>query len=166
MKPYVLVVEDEAALQQLQLEDSSEAARQQAELESFQARMTPRRQPPAIELLELPEEPASRYGPIADERWILSQDPRHYTIQVMALSSLEKLLEVLAGYEQTLAPLAMYRLENKGRPLFVLIQGAYGDVEAARSARDAFPARIQQPSRVWIRQYEKVQELIRAEDSE
>lgn len=158
--------DSEAALQQVQLEDEAEEARRQAELQAFQSRMTPRRDVPGIQLLELPEEPASRYGPIADEKWIMAQNPDHYTIQAMALSSLEKLLEIVAGYEQSLSPLAIYRLENKGRPLFVLVQGRYGDVEAARAARDGFPNQIQQPSRVWIRQFEKVHELIRAEASE
>lgn len=158
--------DSEAALQQVQFEDEAEEARRKAELEAFQSRMTPRRELPEIELLELPEEPASRYGPIADEKWIMAQNPDHFTIQAMALSSLDKLQDVVAGYEQSLVPLAIYRLENRGRPLFVLLQGAYENVEAARSARDEFPSRIQQPSRVWIRQFEKVHELIRAEAPE
>ena len=158
--------DSEAALQQVQREDEAEESRRQKELEAFQSRMTPRKDLPDIQLLELPEEPASRYGSIADEQWVLEQDPGYYTIQAMALSSLDKLLEVVAGYEQPLAPLAIYRLENKGRPLFVLLQGAYENVEAARSARDSFPSQIQQPSRVWIRRFEKVHELIRAEELE
>ena len=158
--------ESEAALQRLQKEEAVEEAQRQAELEVFRSQMTPRREAPEIELLELPEEPASRYGPLADENWIMAQDPERYTIQVMALSSLEKLEEVLAGYEQSLTPLGVYRLENKGRPLFVLVQGVYESLEAARLARDAFPPRIQQPSRVWIRQFEKVHELVRAEGLE
>ena len=158
--------DSEAALQQVQLEDDAAEAQQQAELEAFRSQMAPRRDAPDIELLELPEEPASRFGTIADEQWILAQNSGHYTIQAMALSSLDKLLEVVAGYEQSLAPLAIYRLENKGKPLFVMLQGAYENVEAARTARDNFPGQIQQPSRVWIRRFEKVHELIRAEARE
>ena len=99
---------------------------------------------------------------VRDEAWILAQDPEQFTIQVMALDSPERLLELLEGHDE-LAPFAIYRLENDGRPLFVLVQGVYADVEAARAARDAFPRRVQRPSRTWIRRFEMVQRLIRAE---
>lgn len=155
--------DSEAALQQLQQEESSEEAQQKARRDAFLEQMTPRREPPDIQLQELPEEPESLYGPIGDEAWIMTQYPNHYTIQVMALSSLEKLLDVVSGYEQSLAPLAAYRLTNEGRPLFVLVQGNYESIEAVRTARDTFPARVQEPSRVWIRRFEMVQQLIRAE---
>jgi septal ring-binding cell division protein DamX len=102
---------------------------------------------------------------VHDEAWILAQDPEHYTIQVMALDSVERLLDQIDGFED-LAPFGIYRLENDGRPLFVLVQGVYEDVESARAVRDAFPRRVQRPSQVWIRRFEMVQRLIRAEGRE
>jgi tetratricopeptide (TPR) repeat protein len=99
---------------------------------------------------------------VADEAWILEQDPDHYTIQVMALKSETVLREQIDGFER-LAPYAIYRLSNDGDPLFVLVQGHYETVEDARAARDAFPRAVQRPENVWIRRFAKVQERIRGE---
>lgn len=156
--------ESEAALQQLQQEEAAVEAQRKANYEDFLAQMPARRAVPDIQLMELPEGNKSQYGAIEDEVWIMQQKPGYYTIQVMALSSLEKLLDVVSGYEQSLRPLAAYRLENDGQPLFVMVQGSYENVEAARQARDAFPSRVQRPSRVWVRRFEMVQKLIRLED--
>ncbi len=93
--------------------------------------------------------------------WILNQPPNHYTIQVVALRSLAKLQSLTQGYAY-LAPFATYTVELKGRPLHVLVQGNYPDVESARRARDNFPRAINRPDRVWIRQFSKIQQLIRA----
>jgi hypothetical protein len=40
----------------------------------------------------------------------------------------------------------------------------YPDVEEARAARDAFPTDINPPAEVWIRQFKKIQEIIKRED--
>ena len=155
--------ESEAALQQLQQEEAAGEAQRKAEYEDFLAQMPSRRKVPEIQLMELPEAYESQYGVIGDEIWIMEQNSGYYTIQVMALSSLEKLQDVVSGYEQSLNPLAAYRLQNDGQPLFVLVQGSYENVETARQARDAFPSRVQRPSQVWVRRFEMVQELIRLE---
>jgi septal ring-binding cell division protein DamX len=41
-----------------------------------------------------------------------------------------------------------------------LVQGDYPDVEAARAARDTFPAGIQRIEDLWIRKFSMVQRLI------
>ena len=186
-------VASEDALQQLLAEEAAEEAARQAAAEAAAEEAFPERwEPVSIVLEELPgeveqapgdaedalapaepetetslaEEPDTEQAPVVrDEAWILAQDPEHYTIQVMALDSVDRVLEVIDGYER-LAPYAIYRLANEGRPLFVLVQGVYAEVEAARAARDAFPPRVQRPSNVWIRRFAKVLELIRAEQAE
>jgi tetratricopeptide (TPR) repeat protein len=186
-------VASEDALQQLMAEEAAEEAARQAAAEAAADEAFPQRwEPDAIVLEELPgeveqalgdaedaltpaepetetslaEEPEPEQAAVVrDEAWILAQDPTHYTIQVMALDSAERVLGVIDGYER-LAPYAIYRLANEGRPLFVLVQGVYEEVEAARAARDAFPRAVQRPSGVWIRKFGKVQELIRAERDE
>jgi len=92
--------------------------------------------------------------------WILGQNPEHYTIQAIALRSLPKLQSLTKGYDH-LAPFATYTVELKGKPLYVLVQGNYPNVESARRARDNFPRAINRPDRVWIRQFSKIQQLIR-----
>ena len=100
--------------------------------------------------------------PIRDETWILSQNPNHYTIQVIGLSTSEKLEALINGHDN-LAPFAIYVVQRSSSPIQVLIQGSYADVDAARTARDNFPREINRPDQVWIRQFGKIQELIAAE---
>jgi hypothetical protein len=102
--------------------------------------------------------------PIRDEAWILSQNPNHYTIQVIGLSTTEKLEALIDGHDN-LAPFAIYVVQRSSSPVQVLIQGSYADVDAARSARDNFPREINPPDQVWIRQFGKIQELIAAEST-
>ena len=110
------------------------------------------------------EAPILEEAPILDEAWILSQDPNHYTIQVIGLSTTEK-LRALIGDHDNLAPFAIYVVQRSSSPIHVLIQGSYPDVDAARSARDNFPRDINPPDQVWIRQFGKIQELIAAEST-
>lgn len=153
----------EEALQRLMAEEDLEEAARKAEVEAFAAQIPPLRDLPDIQLEELPVEEISPYGIIKDEKWILQRNPGHYTIQVMALVSLENLMKVIDGHKESLSPLAIYRLENEGRPLFVLVQGDFPDVNSARAARDRFPSSVQRRNNVWIRQFEMVQKLIREE---
>ncbi|MEE4217684.1 MAG: SPOR domain-containing protein [Xanthomonadales bacterium] len=109
-------------------------------------------------------EKQSRLKPLPQsESWILAQNPKHYTIQAIALSDREKLLSLLEGHEY-LAPYAIYTVQRSTSPLYVLVQGIYPTVEEARTARDKFPRAINRPSRVWIRQFGKVQQIIEAEE--
>lgn len=96
---------------------------------------------------------------LADVSWIRSRPPKNYTIQVIALSARAQLEALVAGHE-ALAPFASYTVQRDDRPLYVLVQGDYADVEAARSARDAFPTSIQKTNALWIRQFGKIQALI------
>ncbi len=95
-----------------------------------------------------------------DESWILEQNPEHYTLQVFALSTRKKVDDLVVGYEQ-LAPFAIYTAGRPDKPLYVLVQGNYPDLDAARQARDAFPEAIQARDNLWIRKFGKVQELVR-----
>ena len=97
---------------------------------------------------------------ILGESWILAQNPNHYTLQVIALSSREKVETLVQGYDQ-LAPFAIYTAPGNGLPLYILLQGNYAQLDAARAARDAFPPAIQKAGQLWIRQFGKVQEQVK-----
>ena len=99
---------------------------------------------------------------LQNESWILAQAPNHYTIQVIALSSTEKLKALINGYDH-LGPFAIYTVQRNSKPIHILLQGNYPDVDAARQARDNFPPEINRPDKVWIRQFGKIQELIAAQ---
>jgi len=97
--------------------------------------------------------------PWRDEAWIAAQNPNHYTIQVMALSDFELLLQQVDGFE-TWAPFAVYTVQKNTNPLHVLVQGSYADVESARAAQKVFPRKIQKQDKLWIRRFEMVQRLL------
>lgn len=116
--------------------------------------------PPPVEAISFAINDAET--PIRDEAWILSQNPDQYTIQVIGLSTTERLKALINGHDN-LAPFAIYTVQRGSSPIQVLIQGSYADIDAARSARDIFPREINPPDQVWIRQFGKIQELIAAE---
>jgi tetratricopeptide (TPR) repeat protein len=88
--------------------------------------------------------------------WIARQHPEHYTIQVIGLRDLAVIRALIEGHEDW-APFASYVVALKNRPLHVLIQGVYPDVETARRARDKFPKDIQKTKNLWIRRFVMVQ---------
>jgi TPR repeat protein len=91
--------------------------------------------------------------------WIRQRDPEHYTIQVLALLSQEKMLDFIARHPDW-APFAIYQQEYQQKPLWVLVQGDYADVEVAREAVRAFPAGLQKAEKMWIRRFKMVQGLL------
>ena len=93
------------------------------------------------------------------ENWILEQDPDKYTIQVVALRQPEQLHTFMDRYPQ-LAPFAIYRQLRYENPLWVLIQGDYADVDAARAAVTSFPRDLTKRDKLWIRRFQMVQGLI------
>ena len=92
--------------------------------------------------------------------WIQSQNPNHYTIQVIGLSKISSLENLVKGHKH-LAPFATYTLQRNDKPLHLLIQGVYPNAEAARKASAKFPTTIQKQENLWIRKFQKIQELIK-----
>lgn len=95
----------------------------------------------------------------AGEAWIAERDPAHYTIQVIALSQPEKLHQFITD-QPGLEPFAIYRQSKYKKPLWVLVQGDYPDLNTARLALQTFPATIQPREKPWIRRFEMVQRLL------
>ena len=95
----------------------------------------------------------------AGENWIRDRDPGHYTIQVIALSAPDK-LHGFIGAQPALEPFAIYRQTRYVKPLWVLVQGDYADLNSARLALQAFPQDIQKREKLWIRRFGMVQRLL------
>ena len=98
-------------------------------------------------------------GSPLQEDWIRAQNPQHYTIQVMALRSRDSVEELTRKYAE-LAPFAVFTVQKGTKPLHVLLQGDYPDVESARAAKARFPREIQQQDALWIRRFDMVQRLL------
>jgi TPR repeat protein len=104
--------------------------------------------------------PKSLPGSDHGEDWILQQDPQRYTIQVIALSAPDKLMRFIARYPER-SPFAIYRQAGYQRPIWVMVQGNYPDVDAARMAVQSFPEDLQSRGKLWIRKFDRVQRLIK-----
>jgi septal ring-binding cell division protein DamX len=94
-----------------------------------------------------------------DENWVLSRNPQHYTIQVIALRNLQSMLRLINDHPQW-APFAVYLQGEQDSPLYVLIQGDYPDAEAVKIAQQDFPASLAGPKQLWVRRFSMVQGLI------
>ena len=99
---------------------------------------------------------------ILDESWILSQNPAHYTIQVIGLSSKERTERLIENFDH-LAPLAIFTVQRSFKPIHILIQGSYPELDVARQQRDAFPSDINPPDQLLILKFGKIQALIESE---
>jgi len=97
--------------------------------------------------------------PSGDAAWIARREPEHYTIQIIALRDQTALQSIIGSYPEW-SPWAIYQQTLKGRPLWVLVQGDYADVTAARAAVQKMPARIQKRENMWIRRFAMVQGLL------
>lgn len=101
--------------------------------------------------------------PPLDADWLMAQAPDKYTIQIIGLKDRDRLATFARGhaFEDLLA---QYTMQRDGKDFFVLVQGIYSSLEAARTARAALPdnVRIGKP---WIRRLGAVQDVIRATPS-
>jgi len=118
--------------------------------------------PPESEPTEVTDEAPAKIEVQNDEEWIRQRDPQHFTIQVIALLSQEKLHSFIASNEDW-EPFAIYQQVWKNQPLFVLLQGDYDDVEQARAAAARFPSGLQKRTELWIRKFGMVQSLLKDE---
>jgi DamX protein len=93
---------------------------------------------------------------LQDEAWIREQDPNRYTIQVIALSSLPRLEQLVHGFEDA-GPFAFFVVQKNSKPLYVLLQGSYPDAKSAHAAGARIPAAMQNRDELWIRRFDGVQ---------
>ena len=92
-------------------------------------------------------------------RWLLEQDPDHFTLQLVTVSSDESASAFVAK-QQDPAEFTVYQLERDGRILHVVLYGLFSSREAAEAAADDLPGEVGrvQP---WIRPVGQVQAAAR-----
>ncbi|MDX5333865.1 MAG: SPOR domain-containing protein [Gammaproteobacteria bacterium] len=104
--------------------------------------------------------PQATRGTLHDALWLLRQDPEHYTIQALAVSTeaaARRFYETAApGLEAGLAP-----TRRAGQTWHVLVLGTYPDADTARRAIPALPDPVQK-NRPFIRRIGDLQEAILA----
>jgi septal ring-binding cell division protein DamX len=99
------------------------------------------------------------------EKWLLSQESSHYTIQLMGARK-EVLLFNFVGKNQLLEQneVAFYQTTFKDKPWFQLLYGVYATKKDAWSAADNLPPKIRKSS-PWIRRLSAVQKTIRGKEA-
>jgi hypothetical protein len=95
-------------------------------------------------------------SPLLDETWIRAQDPNRFTNAVIALSSRERLEDLVRGHADS-GPYAFFVAQKNDKPLYLLIQGSYPDREAARAGGTRIPAAIQRQEELLIRRFDGIQ---------
>ncbi len=106
--------------------------------------------PPAISASPVPADlPGFRNA------WILKQNPKHYTLQLVAGNNIDTLRSFIRQHPLD-EPLAIYHTTRKGKIWFGLIQHSYPNKQAALDARSQLPATLRQQD-PWIRQFSTLQ---------
>lgn len=90
--------------------------------------------------------------------WLLSQSPGDFTLQVMAVSSVNALEKVVRQYPK-LENMAYFRTIKSGRPLYPVVVGIYPSMDAALAAKRQLPRAL---GSAWVRRLKLIQSEIRA----
>jgi septal ring-binding cell division protein DamX len=90
--------------------------------------------------------------------WILAQDSRHYTLQLMGSRSEEELVQ-FARDHKIQDEAAIYTLMRHGKPWFGLLYGAFPTRDSANAALRRLPATARAWS-PWVRSFAEVRETI------
>lgn len=113
-----------------------------------------------------PAQPAPSPAPAIDlppgakgTAWLLEQNPDHFTIQLVTVSSADSASTFVARQQQP-AEFAVYQLARDDRILHVVLYGLFSSRSAAQTAADNLPAEVGrvQP---WIRPVGQVQDAAR-----
>jgi DamX protein len=93
-----------------------------------------------------------------DEQWLLAQDPKTYTIQIMAAHDPENLHNFVQ--QSALNEVKMFKTSYQGRAWYVLVYGIY----PSRSAAEQELQNLQADSKPWVRSLSGIQTLINYTD--
>jgi DamX protein len=92
------------------------------------------------------------------ESWILNQNSRHYTLQIVAGENLKTVEEFIVEHKLR-NNIAFYHSVRKGKPWYGLIYGVYTHKQAASSAISQLSIKLQR-LKPWIRSMNSIQKDI------
>jgi len=93
---------------------------------------------------------------IHDERWVLKQEPKHFTLQLVG-SQDKKGITKFTKANKLSGEIAVYQTLRKGKVWYSLIYGSYNSKGAAQQAKKEISNKTVKP---WLRQFESVQAKI------
>jgi len=92
---------------------------------------------------------------LKQQSWIMAQNPKHFTLQIAALST-EQSLQDFIGKHRNLAPLACYRFKRDNKLIYAVIYGTF----AQRAEAENTGKRLGFDS-PWVRDFKSLQEIIK-----
>ena len=101
-------------------------------------------------------------GVVHDSRWILQQNPKAYTVQLVVSPSQADMARFIDRNVEQLAlgSLAFSVTERDQRQQYNLFVGVFNNISQARAAIAELPAELR-ANRPWVRQFQSVQESLR-----
>ncbi len=100
----------------------------------------------------------ARDGALRRQDWLRSREPRHYTLQLLAMSP-ARVLNLMSGWGLDEEEAAATFYTGKDRQLLALVYGDYASREAARQAAAGLERRFP-GTRPWIRSFASIHESL------
>jgi hypothetical protein len=97
---------------------------------------------------------AARSQRIENVAWIKARNPKHFTVQLAAMSS-EQAVKELIGRQSPTGSFGCFRKKQKGRDLYIAIYGSFAKRADAERAADLFAS-----LKPWIRDFGSIQKIL------
>lgn len=105
-----------------------------------------------------PGQPVVGSEPIKDEKWILTQRPEAYTLQLVGVQDVAAAKRFISRHQLT-GQATYFKTIRAGQPWFSVIYGVYPDRVTAIKGRDSLPTALRK-SEPWPRTYASIQAAI------
>ncbi len=100
--------------------------------------------------------PTTTYQPAAN--WIMSQDPAHFTLQLIGTQQRNSLERFVAKHK-LVGDVSIYKTLRDDKPWYALVYGSYPDRAQAQAAAKQLPASLAKV-KPWLRRFDSVQAQI------
>jgi septal ring-binding cell division protein DamX len=121
--------------------------------ESVPVAAKPPKNQPRKESVTKKTAPAKSSKRVESIQWIKGRDPKHFTLQLAAMSSEQAVIELIKKQSQS-GSFAYYRKKN-GKALYIAIYGSFASRRQAQKAAAGFA-----PLKPWIRDFGSIQQTI------
>ena len=105
---------------------------------------------------------AAATAPVLDRDWLLQQNPKYFTIQLLGVGSYDEMQGFIQRNREPLQDVSIaYTLTQPDhRDRYNLFYGVFDRVDSAQAAIDAMPSSLR-ANKPWVRQIQSVQESVK-----
>lgn len=104
-------------------------------------------------------QPLPKWVPEHRNPWLLSRDPQHFTLQLIAGERLDTLRKFIQQHKLK-QHLAFYHTQRKGKPWYALVYGEHANKQQAIDARSRLPHALRK-QKPWIRRFGDIQQALK-----